>query len=623
MSLGLRIILVSVAASTFVALTLIAAFNLSHKKADARFAEAAITGKTVLWRQIVNSKGKEMQANMRTFLRDRELLQAIQVDDKETVAGAETTFNLLSSSEILSRLQFSNTEGRIIYSAPQVFDGVTKKASVTKAMETGKLVTGVERDDDGRLVYVLTFPMYIRSKVIGAGIFMNNLQPVLDSFKENDISDLFVLGLENKLEYSTNDELAGTLLKSGVSATEGRVVFKELGERAYSMVTQQLTDVGGNKVGTLISLKDRTDSYYGERRIERITYLVVFLSITLVAVIFFFYVKRLLAPLRHVSRALNEIAEGEGDLTRRLEVNGSDEVSHLALSFNQFAEQIYKLVKVARDDIEIIRDMAVHIADENRLLSTRTEEQTSGVESAVIAMDKLTSAVQHNAENAGKANELAADTTNTASNGALAITETIGAVTKIDESSGKMNNIVSTIDSIAFQTNLLALNASVEAARAGERGAGFAVVAQEVRNLAQRSAEAAKEISGLILENVDSAKIGSDSVEHSGEILGDISGKTRSVAQMLDSITEMSIEQADEIKEVNGVMRNLDSTVQQNARLVDKVAEASRTLERRAYELAELMGRFRLESDHAAPEHRSAQNDDTRQVVPISTAANK
>lgn len=120
-----------------------------------------------------------------------------------------------------------------------------------------------------------------------------------------------------------------------------------------------------------------------------------------------------------------------------------------------------------------------------------------------------------------------------------------------------------------------------------------------------------------------SAKLGSDSVEQSGEILGDISGKTHSVAQILDSITEMSIEQADEIKEVNCVMCNLDSTVQQNARLVDKVAEASRTLERRAYELAELMGRFRSESDQAAPEHRSAQNDDAGQVISISSAANK
>jgi len=598
-SLSARIILASVITSLMVVTALYMAFHFINASTQARFVDEAIAGKTVLWKKVASSQVDQLSTNIRSVLRDQDILNGIENRDMEVIdENMGTIHQLLSTADILSRVQLADTKGSVYYSEPVAYDGLTKKKSITKVIESGKVVSGVERDDDGELVTIVAFPIYTRGKMQSVGIYMNKIMPALEDMKQNDGSEQFIYNIDGDLDQTTSRDLSALIEKGDVWPGKSGLQMLELGDSAYSAVSQTITNVDGEILATLVSLTDRTESYYGERNLERTTYILIIVGAFLACIIFFRYVSGALRPLQSVSRVLTEIAEGEGDLTRRLEVKGNDEVSKLAFSFNKFAEQIYDLVKTARDDIDVIRDMTSHIADENRQLSTRTEEQKLDMESASAAMDKLISAVHHNAESAGKANELAGETTEAAGNGALAIVETIGAVTNINDSSSKMKHIVSTIDSIAFQTNLLALNAAVEAARAGDSGAGFAVVAQEVRNLAQRSAEAAKEISSLIMENVESAKTGSASVDQSGEILADISGKARSVADMLNSIAETSANQSDEINGVNNIMLNLDSTVQQNASLVNKMREASLTLERRTNELTNLMGQFRLESDY-------------------------
>ena len=302
-----------------------------------------------------------------------------------------------------------------------------------------------------------------------------------------------------------------------------------------------------------------------------------------------------LTGLGLVRDALQEIATGDGDLTRRLDASGADELGQIAKAFNRFVDKIALVLLDIRTASETIKAASREIAEGNSNLSSRTETQAASLEETASAMEELTSGVNQNADNAEQANQLALSASNVASQAGAMVTEIIDVMGAINTSSKKIADIISVIDGIAFQTNILALNAAVESARAGEQGRGFAVVASEVRNLAQRSATAAKEIKLLIVESVGQVEQGSQLVEQAGATMTNVVTNVQRVSDVIAEITVASQEQSRGINETNQAISQMDETTQQNAALVEEAAAGAQSLQDQANHLAMVVSSFKLE----------------------------
>ncbi|HHX8750945.1 TPA: methyl-accepting chemotaxis protein [Morganella morganii] len=309
-------------------------------------------------------------------------------------------------------------------------------------------------------------------------------------------------------------------------------------------------------------------------------------------------VRRLITRLDETRKALNDIAHGEGDLTRRMEVRGADEISAISQAFNLFADKISSMLLTVRSSSSVVAGNTVNLADNNNELSARVTQQAAALEQSASAMEELNATVRQNSENTHQADELAETTAQTASRCGDMMRDVISTMNSVSTSSGRMVEIVSVIDSIAFQTNILALNAAVEAARAGDSGRGFAVVATEVRSLAQRSAQAAQEIKALIDESVQNVKTGSNQVHEAGETLADLVMDVLQVRQLMSDIRVAGEEQSKGLAEVTMAVSEMDTTVQQNATLIDDAASRTQILRREAEQLAQMVSAFKLPEPH-------------------------
>ena len=299
--------------------------------------------------------------------------------------------------------------------------------------------------------------------------------------------------------------------------------------------------------------------------------------------------------------ALADIASGEGDLTRRMDATGKDELAQIALAFNQFADKIAAVLLQIRVAAENVRLATTEIAAGNRDLSDRTEQQASSLEETAAAMEELTATVQQNASNAQQARQLAHAASDVAAHGGEVVGQVVQTMGGIEAASRKIEAIISVIDGIAFQTNLLALNAAVEAARAGEQGRGFAVVASEVRTLAGRSAEAAKEIKGLIEDSVTQVASGSRQVQEAGATMAQVVDSIRQVNTVVAEISSASQEQSTGIAEVGTAITHMDQATQQNAALVEEATAAAQSLQQQAHSLADVVAGFKLPQSLVSP----------------------
>jgi methyl-accepting chemotaxis protein len=307
------------------------------------------------------------------------------------------------------------------------------------------------------------------------------------------------------------------------------------------------------------------------------------------------------APVNDAVRAARAVADG--DLTQPVSVNRHDELGELQKALAAMKDSLLSTVRQVRQASDSIGVASSEIASGNQDLSARTEQAASNLEETAASMEELTSTVRNSADAARQANQLAASASEVAVRGGQVVSQVVSTMQDIHQSSQKINDIIGTIDGIAFQTNILALNAAVEAARAGEQGRGFAVVAGEVRNLAQRSAEAAKEIKGLIGASVEKVEAGTKLVADAGQTMSEIVGSIQRVSDIVGEITAAAGEQSDGIGQVNTAVNQLDQMTQQNAALVEESAAAAESLKDQASRLTQVVAVFRIDanaSGHAA-----------------------
>ncbi len=317
--------------------------------------------------------------------------------------------------------------------------------------------------------------------------------------------------------------------------------------------------------------------------------------------------RRLTRPLRVLGHAMTDLSGGNADLSARLEVRGNDELAEIARGFNVFVAKIQDVLARVRTSSDAVAVASGEIRQGNADLSVRTEQQAGALEETAASMEELNSTVKQNADNARQANQLAGSASDIAVRGGEVVAQVVDTMASINEASKKVVDIIGVIDGIAFQTNILALNAAVEAARAGEQGRGFAVVATEVRNLAQRSAAAAKEIKTLIGDSVDKVSMGTMLVEEAGKTMHDVVSSVRRVSDIVAEISAASTEQSAGIGQVNQAIVQMDGVTQQNAALVEEAAAAAESLQEQAATLVALVGEFRLDADETQPAARAAK----------------
>jgi methyl-accepting chemotaxis protein len=317
------------------------------------------------------------------------------------------------------------------------------------------------------------------------------------------------------------------------------------------------------------------------------------------------------ALAREVAQVVEALGAGlgrlaEGDLTCRLTARFADEYRKVQDDFNAAVERLRETVGAILASTREVSNAATEISTSTTDLSQRTEEQAASIEETSASMEEMSATVRKNAESAQHANELTQATCTVADRGGQVVTQAVAAMSRIEESSGKIADIIGVIDEIARQTNLLALNAAVEAARAGDAGRGFAVVASEVRSLAQRSSQAAKEIKDLITTSSGQVRTGVDLVNRAGGSLEEIVQSVKRVATIVAEIANASNEQATGLDQINKALTQLDEVTQQNSALVEENAATAKTLENQSAAMGERIEFFRLEESAGAPARRSA-----------------
>ncbi len=388
---------------------------------------------------------------------------------------------------------------------------------------------------------------------------------------------------------------------------------------AWRKIKARLLDFTKAKQAGVEQTKAELEAF--SQRMLMITLVLVIVALIAASAIVFWLVRHIMKQLGGEPAYAVEIARAisGGDFSRSVALEKGD-TSSLLYAINAMRGNLTGTIGDIRHATETIATASTQIAAGNLDLSSRTEEQASSLEETASSMEELTSTVKQNADNARQANQLVVSTSDVAVKGGQVVGQVIDTMASIKDSSRKIADIIGVIDGIAFQTNILALNAAVEAARAGEQGRGFAVVASEVRNLAQRSASAAKEIKSLIEDSVGKVDAGGKLVEEAGKTMDEVVSSVKRVTDIMSEIAAASQEQSAGIEQVNQAITQMDDVTQQNAALVEEAAAASESLQEQAAKLAEAVSVFKLEGGIYRPQVEHPSPGTRAAAIPKSTS---
>lgn len=484
-------------------------------------------------------------------------------------------------------------------SRPWYKDAVAEKKTIVTAPYVD-VVTG-------NLIISMATPVFESEKdseeaaVIGADMQLYNVVNTVTQIKPTPSSYAFIFNSLGLIVTHPTKEWNLKNIKEFLPETSSTSLIKQAedGGSTFINVGGSLKQVfvrpirGTNWYMTvLVDYEESTQAIWESLKMS-LTVASIALLISLICVTY--AITRIINRLARIKDAIQDIVSGEGDLSRRLAFSGRDELAQIANAFNSFVQKIGVILKDIRSSSESVKISAGEIASGNMDLSVRTESQASSLEKTSTAMEELMSTVNQNADNAKQANQLARSASEIAIQGGSVMGQVVDTMSSISNSSTKIVEIISVIDGIAFQTNILALNAAVEAARAGEQGRGFAVVASEVRNLAQRSATAAKEIKSLIDDSAMEVAEGEKLVKQAGETMSQVVDSVKSVTDIVGEISSASQEQSVGIADVGKAIAEMDQMTQQNAALVEESAAAAESLKDQANNLSNTIGIFKLD----------------------------
>jgi methyl-accepting chemotaxis protein len=400
------------------------------------------------------------------------------------------------------------------------------------------------------------------------------------------------ISAQRKIYLSSRDDVAK--LKSAGKLEEAEEVFQKVFQPGAASYQALMIDLLKMQRERIDATAQHIDAVAASSR--QLLYLLAALVLAFGATISWLLTAGITGPLHVAVSAARRVASG--DLTGEIDSKSSDETGQLLSALKDMNASLLGIVTEVRSGTDHIATSSSEIAAGNQDLSRRTEQQAGALEETASSMEELTSTVKHNADNARQANQLAASAAQVAVKGGAVVAQVVGTMDSINQSSQKIVDIIAVIDGIAFQTNILALNAAVEAARAGEQGRGFAVVASEVRNLAQRSASAAKEIKTLIGDSVEKVNQGSKLVADAGSTMDDIVSSVQRVSDIISEITAATTEQSAGINEVHQAIGEMDRVTQQNAALVEQSAAAAEAMQQQASLLAQAVSVFKVDGGH-------------------------
>ena len=408
--------------------------------------------------------------------------------------------------------------------------------------------------------------------------------------------ELLLAVMTSRESYARTRDANIKLLQEGKTETAGIFLLTQLRYPQEKILTALAAMAGFQE--SLMAAEGK--QALADGRLAIILTLSLSIAATLIAIVLAVLISRSISrPIGEAVKVAQRVASG--DLSGSIDARGTDETGLLLRALKEMNDNLQGIVARVRHGTDAIAHGSREIASGNMDLSSRTEQQASSLEETASSMEELTSTVKQNGENARQANQMAQSASSVASKGGQVVAEVITTMDTINASSKKIVDIIGVIDGIAFQTNILALNAAVEAARAGEQGRGFAVVATEVRNLAHRSAAAAKEIKILIDDSVQQVNLGSNLVNQAGSTMQEIVSSVRRVTDIMAEITSASNEQETGIEQINQAITEMDAVTQQNAALVEEAAAASEALQDQAAILAEAVSVFKLDGMQALP----------------------